>query len=184
MELAHKILHDLINYDPKTGVVEWRERNRKYFSRNQDWRRWNNRFSRQSVNSINGTGYYRIGIFGKRYLLHRIIWFYITGYWPDNLIDHDDQNKLNNKWRNLKASTKILNAQNIKLRERNTSGFNGVSWCKSRQNWETYITVNKKRINLGRYNELEVAIEVRKKANIKYNFNKNHGKPEVTHRYL
>ena len=61
-----------------------------------------------------------------------------------------------------------LFTQNKGLQKRNTSGHKGVSWDKSKNKWYTYITVNYKLINLGRFSILEDAIEARKKAEIKY----------------
>ena len=42
--------------------------------------------------------------------------------------------------------------------KRNTSGHKGVSWDKSKNKWYSYITVNYKLINLGRFDILEYAI--------------------------
>ena len=55
-----------------------------------------------------------------------------------------------------------------KLPTNNTSGAKGVSWNKSRQLWEAYITIHGKRINLGRYADFTEAVKVRKEAEEKY----------------
>lgn len=60
-----------------------------------------------------------IGIDGKRYLAHRLAWFYVTGYWPE-LIDHVDGNRSNNAWSNLREANKLINQQN----RHNESSFN------------------------------------------------------------
>lgn len=50
----------------------------------------------------------------------------------------------------------------------NTSGVKGVSWCKSRNVWESYINVHSKRIHLGRFSRFEDAVKARRDAEEKY----------------
>ena len=83
-------------------------------------------------------------------------------------IDHIDRNRLNNRKYNLRKSNKKLNARNKSIRSNNTSGIIGVSWNKRDNNWETYISINYKKINLGSYNNINDAIITRLKAEIKY----------------
>lgn len=54
--------------------------------------------------SIKPDGYWRVYINGKGYYLHRLIWMYHYGYFP-NEIDHIDRNKSNNTIENLRAVT-------------------------------------------------------------------------------
>lgn len=55
-----------------------------------------------------------------------------------------------------------------KPRKTNTSGYPGVMWRKDLEKWRAYITVDKKRINLGTYDRIEEALEARKTAEEKY----------------
>lgn len=55
-----------------------------------------------------------------------------------------------------------------KPRKTNTSGYPGVMWRKDSEKWRAYITVDKKRINLGAYDRIEEALEARKTAEEKY----------------
>lgn len=57
-----------------------------------------------------------------------------------------------------------LSHRTSKPQVNNTSGCRGVTWDKSRCKWTVSISVNKKTINLGRFDYLEDAIEARKKA--------------------
>lgn len=58
---------------------------------------------------------------------------------------------------------------NQRLRHDNTSGHKGVSWDKLNGKWFAYINRNKeKRIRLGLFDNLEDAIEARKKAEQEY----------------
>jgi hypothetical protein len=53
---------------------------------------------------------------------------------------------------------------NRKLSKRNTSGYKGVTWDKSKSKWLAQISFKGKHYNLGRYNDKTEAIKVRKLA--------------------
>jgi hypothetical protein len=91
---------------------------------------------------------------------------YILKY--NNTIDHIDRNRLNNRKYNLRKSTKQLNARNKSKRSNNKSGTIGVAWNKRDCNWESYISVNHKKINLGQYDNINDAIKIRLQAEVKY----------------
>ena len=50
-------------------------------------------------------GYYVIQVAGKRYMLHRFIWFIVHGIWPEKVIDHVNCNKNDNRLENLEDVT-------------------------------------------------------------------------------
>jgi hypothetical protein len=50
----------------------------------------------------------------------------------------------------------------------NTSGATGVIWNKRLNKWQSRITVDKKDIYLGSYNNFEDAVKARKEAEEKY----------------
>ncbi len=60
------------------------------------------------------------------YPITNIIWLYMTGSLPSNLIDHIDHNTLNNKWENLREATSNENAWNYSKPITNTSGVKGL----------------------------------------------------------
>jgi len=119
--------------------------------------------------------YIRVRYRGKSCAAHKLIWFYMTGSWPDRDIDHIDHDRSNNRWSNLRLVSRTENMRNASLSKANKSGFTGVSWCKQQNQWHAQVMVNGKSIKLGRFDKLGDAIEARKAANVKYNFHPKHG---------
>jgi len=100
----------------------------------------------------------------------------MTGEWPEKQIDHIDGNPLNNKWDNLRDVTSQENGRNKRILKNNTSGFTGVCWDDVNKKWRAFIRVDRKTIHIGRFTNIQQAIDARKDANIKYGFHENHGK--------
>ena len=112
-------------------------------------------------------GYMRIGIDGKRYLQHRIIYLMFHGNLP-SVIDHIDGNTSNNKIENLRAATNIENLQNMKLCPANTSGSKNVSWDTKAKKWLVMLNVSGVRKYIGLFKDLELADLVATEARNKY----------------
>ena len=73
------------------------------------------------------------------------------------MVDHKDENGLNNLEENLRIITKSQNQINRGLPSNNTSGYKGVNWHKASQKWRTRIGYNNKRIYLGSFSNLKDA---------------------------
>lgn len=84
----------------------------------------------------------------------------------NKLIDHKDQNGLNNQKENLRICNLSENAQNArKPKHGKTSKYKGVSVRKSTNKYHSYIMLNQKRIHIGYFtNEIDAAIAYNKKA--------------------
>lgn len=83
---------------------------------------------------VNKLGYKRVGINGKHYLQHRLIWI-MHGNDPVDFLDHIDGDRLNNRIDNLRPATISENGCNAKLRSDNNSGIKGVFWDKKYMCW-------------------------------------------------
>ena len=117
--------------------------------------------------SVNSRGYMHVSINRKTYLVHRLIWILCNGDIPDGLmIDHINRNKLDNRIENLRPVSRRLNSSNHGIKTR--SGYPGVWWYDRCKTWLVRIQVNKKTIYLGYYKDLDVAIAIRKNAEVKY----------------
>lgn len=73
------------------------------------------------------------------------------------LVDHIDQNALNNLRANLRLADKFQNKQNSRRYTNNTSGYKGVSWIKPTKKWKAGIVVNGKAMYLGCFETSEDA---------------------------
>ena len=92
------------------------------------------------------TGYYRIKLNTKFYLIHRVMGYAFLGLDIDNptqIIDHIDRNKTNNNVVNLRIVTKQQNEWNT-----NSKGY---CWDKRINKYQVRICLNNKNISLGCY---------------------------------
>ena len=120
-------------------------------------------------------GYRSVNVDRKRYREHRLAWFLYYGNLPNENIDHINHKKDDNRISNLRLATPNENGKNQSLHRSNKSGFNGVHFDKRRNKWAVAIHVDGKTIRIGRYNNMDAAINARINANIKYGFHHNHG---------
>lgn len=138
-------LREVLHYEPQTGVFHWIVTTS----------------SRRPVGSVAGgptsTGYARIGVDGVRYRSHRLAWLYMTGEWPSDQVDHKDNDRLNNRWENLRLVDNQMNQGNSGMSRNNTSGVKGVFWSKQRQQWQTKININRRQIHGGYFHNLDDA---------------------------
>lgn len=149
--LTQARLRELLHYNPLTGVFTNRTT------------RGNARKGAEA-GCPSGDGYRQITLDGRLYRTHRLAWFYMTGEWPDPEVDHDDGDHGNNRWGNLREATTGMNAQNRKKSTRNKSGHTGVCWHGGHKKWMAYITVDRKRLFLGRFDDVAAAAAVYVKA--------------------
>lgn len=125
--LTNVRLHKLLYYNPRTGNLKWLTK------RNGQ---------RDTVGTIHKNKYIRIEVDGRVYAAHRLIWFYMKGYWPKKHIDHINKKSFDNRWSNLRLATRSQNLRNQKLHKNNTSGTAGVrrrvGWY-GRITWAVYL---------------------------------------------
>ncbi|QIG68263.1 HNH endonuclease protein [Rhizobium phage RHph_Y1_10] len=174
-QLTQEYVRSLFEYDPETGVLTWKERPREHFSSDRIWRGTNTRCVGKAAGGLDTNGYVEVGIDGKIYKAHRVIWLLVTGEWPDE-IDHDDGVRDNNRFKNLKNGSHGGNMLNKSQRRDNKSGVCGVGWHKIDRRWVAHITVKGKQIRLGGFVNLEDAVAARLDAEVKYGFGQTHGR--------
>ena len=138
MKLTAKEANRLLHYDARTGIVTWKVSisNRAPVG--------------TVVNTVHSTGSIFIGIYRKRYKLHRVIWFMKTGRWPKEEIDHKNTNAADNRWKNLREATSSQNK--INKDTKNSTGFRGVTPSRKGDKWTARIKRNYKQKYLGTFN--------------------------------
>lgn len=120
--------------------------------------------------TINKQGYVKVCVAGKNYLAHRLVWLYHTGEFPIKHLDHINNNKLDNRIENLREVTITENMKNKTKPKHNTTGKTGVVYNKANSNYMANITVDKKKIYLGSFQQIEDAIQARLDAEEKYGY--------------
>jgi len=155
--ISYKELVSLVDYNPDTGLFVLK-RNGKVLGKD------------------NGRGYIRFQINKKRVMAHTMAWLYTYGKYPENMIDHINQNKQDNRICNLRDVTNQVNQRNALLRGCNLSGQTGVYWSKKANKWQAYIKVDGSNVHLGLFSEFSDAVNARKNAEVLYGFHENHGK--------
>ena len=99
--------------------------------------------------------YYRVFLSKNKknytFLLHRLLFYWHHGYLP-KLVDHKDTNSQNNKIENLRELTISQNKRNSHKKENCTSIYKGVNWSKKYKKWIAKITLNRKTIHIGLFN--------------------------------
>ncbi len=134
-------LHELFAYE--NGKLLWRKSGR-------------GRNGGDEAGMITEKGYRRIRVDGQLHMAHRLVWAYHFDSVP-NYIDHADENKLNNKIENLRPATKVQNGYNISRRKNNTSGVKGVYWATREKKWVCELSINKRVLRVGRFDDLDLA---------------------------
>jgi len=148
-------LREVLSYDPVSGHFTWRVRCHGYGGLIQP----GDRAGYVGGNALRRRRY--VGIDGADYHEHRLAWFYMTGAWPENEIDHRDRDPCNTRWSNLRKATHKQNAENS-VQPLGASGVRGVRWQFG--GWSARITHHGREIHLGRFKCLEDAAEVRELA--------------------
>jgi hypothetical protein len=111
---------------------------------------------------LTGDGYVQAQ-HGRLYLyLHRLV----AGAGPDELIDHANNNRLDNRRCNLRIASRSQNAANRNANKRRpgTSRYAGVCWDKSRRRWLANIHLQGKTRCLGRYKDEDEAARAYNRA--------------------
>ncbi len=126
----------LLDYERASGKLFWRETRGR-------------RKAGEEAGSVHKLYRYRaIGLDGRRYRIHHLVWFLETGEWPV-LIDHINHDPLDNRIANLRACTDSENICNRRKPSTNTSGFKGVFWDTQAKSWRAAIEKSGKKYHLG-----------------------------------
>lgn len=163
------ILHEFLNYDPSTGELRWKKRDRKWFNSDREYKYFNNRFSGEIAGSKNRV---LIRWNGDRLNISRVIYKWMTNTEPQN-VTFNDLDVKNLKWSNLTEYNDIskMRHYHYSCNRRNRSGCIGVIWNKVNKKWISNFGLNNKLIHLGSYNDYKDAVKAREEAEKDYKSN-------------
>ena len=141
--LTHESLKSQLSYNSKTGV-------------------FTKTLKTSGISKIAGNkdcrGYIYIRLNLKKYSAHRLAWFYVHGYMPNNLIDHINGIKSDNRILNLREATPHQNVCNSRISKKNTSGNKGVYLNKLTNKWVAQSMINGSYVYLGTFCNKEDAV--------------------------
>lgn len=87
----------------------------------------------KNIKGHTSKGYLEVRVKGTRYRVHRLAFLWVTGEWPENLVDHINRVPSCNAWHNLRDVTNSENLWNTKGRA--SSGVKGVYKVKGYELW-------------------------------------------------
>lgn len=145
MDLTQEILRRWLRYDPETGNWTWIKSSSRSIKVGQ------------VAGSLRQDGYRRIFFDGVFYYSARLAFFYMTGEWPKEQMDHINKDRDDDRWVNLREASSSDNNANRKMQSNNTSGYRGVSWDYMAGKWD--VRVN--RIHIGFFDDIEEAVAAR-----------------------
>lgn len=100
-DISHERLLSKFLYDPESGAFYWRSKG----------------LESKAVGYVNYDGYIRMYALGRRFYAHRLAWFYVTGRWPNEEIDHINGVRSDNRIKNLRCVSRKENCENSGLHD-------------------------------------------------------------------
>lgn len=165
-DVSHYLLKVAISYNPETGRFAWLKKVNQ------------NVVVGSEPGFINIHGYRIFSFMGRSANASRWAYFYMTGEWPLEQMDHINGIRHDNRWGNLRHVSGQENQRNQKRPKSNKSGVVGVFWAKNRKKWMAQIIVDYQKIHLGITKDFFEACCARKSAENDYSFHPNHGREQ------
>jgi hypothetical protein len=154
--LTQKRLHELLAYDPDTGIFTWRK----------PCSRFSQIKAGDPAGCVHSRGYVHIKVEGRAYKAHTLAWLYVYGRWPVPALDHINRIKTDNRICNLCETDQLGNMQNKGMYKNNKSGHIGVC-AHSNGRWVAQLQVAGKNHYLGIFNTPEDASAAYQSAKIR-----------------
>ena len=149
-------LHQILAYDPDTGIFTWLDAGRNNRVKNGD-----------RAGYPHHKGYRMIKLGRRAQAEHRLAWLYMTGEWPPAEIDHIDRDRANNRFSNFRLATRKQNKENQDAYASSKSGFRGVHYAAQDRKWVAQICHFGKNIVIGRFVDIAEAKAARLEAEAK-----------------
>ena len=144
--ISQKRLHELLTYNMETGEFVWLV-NRGTIKAGAS----------AGTYTSNGLGYRQICVDGHVYIAHRLAWLYVYGVWPSHAIDHINGNPSDNRIKNLRNVSLLVNQQNQKKAHRSNRHSKLIGASLSKNKFRARIKINGKDVHLGTFSTQELA---------------------------
>jgi hypothetical protein len=120
--------------------------------------------------SLTGIRYYKVDLYKdgkqKTFRIHILVAMVFLGHVPDGtqkiVVDHIDNNRLNNHVSNLQLISQRENSS--KDKKNGSSQYTGVVWDKKANKWKSHITINGRPKHLGLFTVEEEAADAYQNA--------------------
>lgn len=104
-------IEDQVSYNPETGEFHWIIAKSKIHIGKR-------------AGGVTERGYRKIRVDGEKYFEHRLAFYFMTGNWPSDQVDHINGIKDDNRWCNLRIANNAQNQWNSK--PYSSTGHKGV----------------------------------------------------------
>ena len=126
-----------------------------------------NKYKWYAAKSSRGDFYAQRGDYSTGKLLLIKMHRFILGITDKSVqVDHQDLDTLNNQIYNIRRATHKENVRNRGITKRSTCGFKGVFWEKSATKWRAQLNVDRKKIHLGLFHDINDAARAYNAASI------------------
>jgi hypothetical protein len=137
-DVSVEYLRKIFDYDPLTGVLFHKKRHAV--------------LEGSRAGFVMNHGYVGVKIHQRLFLAHRVIWAWVTGVWPELDVDHENLVRTDNRWSNLRVTTRSSNVANSRARSNHLKG----AYRQRNGKWQSQIQENGRYKYLGTFlTELE-----------------------------
>jgi len=175
-KLTQRELKRAYKYDPETGIFT-KKANPDHAKRlkeiyGADSKRWcGEKIHFEDGGFKRKNEYVYIWVNGRCYGAHRAAFLYMRGYLPENIVDHINRIRWDNRWINLREVSVSCNSRNRTINKNNKTGVMGVFYCKKSNRFIAGITPQKgKHTTIGRFKTLLEAAECRYAAEVELGY--------------
>lgn len=158
-------LKNQLDYDPITGVFRWK----------QSGRGRRPSLIAGSIKTKGSSTVRRIVLDQQEYTAGQLAWAFMTGEFPEFIIDHIDQDPLNDAWSNLRRGDQCVDQRNQRKSQRNKTGLVGVKWHKTSKMYHAFIGTGGQQEYLGSAKHIFEAACLRKRAEQVHGYSPLHG---------
>ena len=182
--ITRELLWEILDYDKDTGVLTWKKRKiESPHWRERDAKAFNTCHAGKEAGKLFRYGQTKalrrqVKLFNKNYFAYRLIWVMMTGDWPEQGIDHIDQDSTNDRWENLREASNSVNQRNSRMKKNNTSGYTGIRWVEKENRWRQETQCNGVRYRSS-HKTKEEAVAERERLKKEHGFTENHGRPRI-----